>query len=106
MDKKQAENLLMKPKDNGLVQKVLESIEKKPRPINLKPKSLEKIVNKIIAYEYIINNYIVDEDSIKMLRQDIDGVWVSYFSAFTGKEYAKVWFTSGNPNLREIFSGV
>lgn len=105
MDRNQAKNLLMKPKDNGLIEKVLESIEKKPRPINLTPKNIEKIINKIIAYEYLINNYILDENSVELLRQDVDGVWVSYFSEYTGKEYA-VWFTSANPNLREIFSGV
>ena len=102
MDKNQAENLLMKP-DTGLIQKVLDSIEKKPRPINLTPKSTEKVINKIIAFEYLVNNYILDENSVEFLRQDNDGVWVSYFSEYTGREYAKVWFTSTNPNLREIF---
>lgn len=102
MNQQQAKNLLMKPKSEEHLAKVLESISKNKRPIVLNSKGLIKIVNKIIAYEYIINNYIINEDTIEMLRQDTDGVWVSYFSG-NKKEYAKVWFTSANPNLREIF---
>lgn len=102
MDKNQAKHLLMKPKSEEKLEKILDSIKKKPNPVVLTGTKLEKIVNKIIAYEYILNNYILDENSVEMLRQDVDGVWCSYTSAF-GKEYAKVWFTSANPNLRKIF---
>lgn len=103
MDKEQAKKLLMIP-DDGLLCKVLNKITTNPQEVNLNAKTLEKIINKIIAYEYLINDYIVDENSIEMLRQNIDGVWVSYISN-NGKQYAKVWFASGNPNLRKIFCG-
>ena len=102
MDAKQAQNLLMKPKSKEHLEKILDSIRKKPHPVVLTGQKLERIVNKIIAYEYIINNYILDENSVEMLRQDVDGVWCSYESS-KGKEFAKVWFTSSNPNLRKIF---
>lgn len=103
MDKEQAKKLLMTP-DDGLLHKVLNKIRTSPQEVNLNSKTLEKIINKIIAYEYLINDYIVDENSIEMLRQNIDGVWVSYISN-NRKQYAKVWFASGNPNLRKIFCG-
>ena len=103
MTKDQAKNLLMIP-DDELLERVVRSINRKSNKIALKPQSEEKIVNKIIAYEYIMNNYIIDENSVQMLKQNVDGVWVSYTSG-TGKQYAKVWFTSANPNLRKIFCG-
>lgn len=105
MDKEQAKHLLMKPLSEEHLGKVLESINRKPRPVVLKPSSSLKIVHKIIAYEYLTNNFVVDEDTIEMLRQDNDGVWVSYFGS-CGLTYAKVWFTSGTPDLREIFKNV
>ena len=102
MDKQQAQKLLMTPKSKEHLEKILYSIDKNPRPVVLSGAKLEKLVNKIIAYEYLVNNFIIDENSVNMLRQDIDGVWC-YWTSKNGKQYGKVWFTSGNPNLREIF---
>ena len=104
MDKNSAKHLLMKPKGEEHLQKILESIEKKPRPITLSPKGLEKAVNKLIAYEYLVNGDYVIEDTIEFLRQDIDGAWIFYSTKAKEKNYAKVWFTSTNPDLRQIFN--
>ena len=103
MDKNSAKHLLMKPASEEHLQKILESIAKKPRPITLSPKGLEKAVNKLIAYEYLVNGDYVIEDTIEFLRQDIDGAWVFYSTNGKEKNYAKVWFNSANPDLRKIF---
>ena len=105
MDKNSAKHLLMKPNNEDHLQKILDSIAKKPRPITLSPKGLAKAVNKLIAYEYLVNGDYVIEDAIEFLRQDIDGAWVYYSTSKTKDNYAKVWFNSANPNLREIFNG-
>lgn len=105
MEVNQAKNLLMHPKSAEHLEKVLASIEKNKREINLKTSSMLKIVNKIIAYEYVVNNFIINEEYVELLRADNDGVWCKYKNKENKDEYVKVWYTSANPDLRKIFFG-
>lgn len=95
-------NLLMIVDDEGLITKVLRTAQLSNRKIMLTPMKIERIINKIIAYEYLVNDFILDENSVELIKQDVDGVWCSYTSK-DKKQYAKVWFNSCNPNLRKIF---
>lgn len=105
MEIKQAEHLLMKPKSTEHLKKILASIENNKREINLKTSSMLKIVNKIIAYEYVVNQFVINEDTVELLRADNDGVWCKYKNKDNNYEYVKVWYTSANPDLRKIFFG-
>ena len=99
MNKKDAHNLLIKPRSREHIKKILESIEKSPKHIiTLSLKGFKKIINKIIAYEYIINGSIVNVGTVGLLRQDVDGVWVCYSTNKSAELiYAKVWFYGPNP---------
>ncbi len=88
--------------DEGLITKILRTAQLSNRKIMLTPNKTMQIIDKIIAYEYLVNKFILDENSVEFIKQDIDGVWCSYISN-TKKQYAKVWFTGCKPNLRKIF---